>query len=193
MLQRLGALTRFSFSSDFVYTDLQCVPSLACIHTIIQVSFILYAIQPTSGTVINHLTPQGGVIVIIASGMVGCLMALFVIPTLIRHLVIKPAYPTPVRHMNLLGLPDEVVQEIAYDKVVPSRLTRLHRFLFELDLNSSIRGCARLMALHSTAETFDQAAEALFKNLQVCLPGCHLVYMHIEEEEAVQISDNQQG
>lgn len=146
---------------------LQCMPALATFTTIVNTSFILYAIQSPSGTAIHHLTPQGGVIVIISTAMFACIWVTASIPILLKRMIIKAPKPVPVRHMNLLGLPDDVVQDIAMDKVVPTRLTALYRFLFELDMNNNIRGCSGLMQMHSTAEVFDRASEAFFVKLQV--------------------------
>ena len=140
---------------------------LACLTNIVSVSFILDAVQSTAGLAIQHLTPQGGVIVIIATGIFMCIFVTACIPVLLKQLIIKAPKPVPVRHMNLLGLPDDVMQDIAVDKVAPTGLTALYRFLFELDMNNSIRRCGSLMALHSTAEVFDRAAESFFAKTQV--------------------------
>ena len=73
------------------------------------------------------------------------------------------------RYMNLLGLADETVRELAAEQVEPGLLRALYTYLFKLDLDHSIRRCPRLMQLHSTAEAFDLAAEILFEKLQVIL------------------------
>ena len=77
-----------------------------------------------------------------------------------------------LRHMNLLGLSDDVVRELAAEHIEPGRVPALYAYLFKLDLNGSIRKCSRLMQLHSTAETFDRAAETLFARLQVRHAKC---------------------
>lgn len=78
-----------------------------------------------------------------------------------------------LRHMSLLGLPDDVVRELAAEHIEPGRVRALYAYFFKLDLNASIRKSSRLMQLHSTAETFDRAAETLFTRLQVHNSSAH--------------------
>lgn len=140
------------------------------------VAFLLFAVQSVTGTPINHLTLQGSILVIVASGIGTCL--LITTSTTLgfkKHFRSKPPTRAPVRHMNLLGLPDDVVQDIAVDNVTPGRMTRLYRSVFELDMCYHIRSSPKLMAMHSTAEVFDSFAETLFHKSQVgsaILPHC---------------------
>lgn len=96
-----------------------------------------------------------------------CTWVTAIVPVLLKRMIINVAKPVPVRHMNLLGLPNDVMQDIATDQVVPTRLTALYRFLFELDMTNNIRGHGGLMQMHCTAEMFDRTAESFFIKLQV--------------------------
>lgn len=132
----------------------------------INVGFILYALQPSTGLVINHLPPQGGIIVIIASGIGGCLVAVSANTKMVRQLTLQHPVSAPVRHMSLTGLPDNLVQDIAKSTMAPTRFVAV-RTLFDLDMTPCIRDDAKLRRLHASAEVFDPFAEAFFWKLQV--------------------------
>ena len=79
---------------------LQCLPGLSSFTMMVNIAFILYAVQSPTGYALNTLTPQGAVLVLVAWGIGSCLVTLLSIPLLVSYFHAKAPKPAPVRQVT---------------------------------------------------------------------------------------------
>ncbi|DBA97694.1 TPA: hypothetical protein ACH3X3_012582 [Trebouxia sp. C0006] len=157
-------------NEDPLHTVLWWLPVVACAVSVECVLMLVYSIRSPNGTAAFDITPQGAVIIAAAVGSAASIAMCLGVPCLSRRLWHRAA-PLVIR-MNRLGLDEATVQELTAEDASPNASGWLHQTcnrLFHTDMFAHICSSDTLLRIHSIAEQFDPAAEALFGPFQVVL------------------------
>ncbi|KAL3131923.1 Na+/Pi symporter [Trebouxia sp. C0009 RCD-2024] len=169
VLTYLGTRKTILRSEDPFHKALWNMPMHACSSAVTAGLAVIYAVQSPRGTTWFHTTPQGSCIILAAVGSAMCILYTVLIPRMTRRMRNKLPSSVAIKRMNLLGLDEATVRELAADDAsqdVKGWLQRAHTYLFQPDVFASVSSNDTLMRIHSTAEEHDKAAEELFAPLQ---------------------------
>ncbi|DBA79749.1 TPA: hypothetical protein ACH3X1_008414 [Trebouxia sp. C0004] len=145
------------------------LPLIGCFTAVVNTCYILYALVSPTGFKLNNLSPQGVIIVLCVCGTVGCMSTGLFVPLVVKgSRMVKPPVPTITR-MNLLGLTEEVTQELEADQRSPegSGLRYIWDRVLQRDIFAVVSRSEPLMRMQTTAEQFDPVTECLLGAMQV--------------------------
>ncbi|KAL3161411.1 hypothetical protein ABBQ32_010301 [Trebouxia sp. C0010 RCD-2024] len=169
---------------DPFHKVLWAMPGIACGTAIIWGLQVFFALGSAQGLNFVTWAPQGTVILLAFIGSAACLLTCLAVPRMQRLMKTRGPSAMPLKRMNLLGLDETTVHELAMDERgvdMKGWVHRLQAWLFEGDIFASVASDDVLLRIHSTAEEFEGAAEECFVPLQVSrvLACCSLVAVQV--------------
>ncbi|KAL3163379.1 hypothetical protein ABBQ32_009765 [Trebouxia sp. C0010 RCD-2024] len=156
-------------SEDPFHNALWRMPWHACVTAVVAGLSLIYAIRSPRGTTWFYTSPQGSCIILAAVGSAVCLLYTALVPCMTLRMRNQLPPSAAIKRMNLLGLDEATVRELASDDAsqdVKGWLQHVHTYLFQPDIFASVSSNDTLMRIHSTAEEYDKATEELFAPFQ---------------------------
>ncbi|DBB04957.1 TPA: Na+/Pi symporter [Trebouxia sp. C0006] len=149
---------------DPFHKVLWVMPALSCFAAIIWTADLFYAVGSAQGLQVITWSPQGVVVLLLAVGTASCIVTCLLIPRMMDRLKTRGPSVLPIKRINLLGLDEVTLRELAADdrsSDMRGWLQRTHAWLFGIDIFASVASDDALLRIHSTAEEFEGAAEEL--------------------------------
>ncbi|KAL0049305.1 hypothetical protein WJX82_010880 [Trebouxia sp. C0006] len=159
-----------SSEHDPMHRVLWVLPLTASAVSVICGLMMIYAIGSPRGTTAFQTTPQGTCIILAALASLASIGMCLGVPNMSRRH--RSRKPIPIKRMNLLGLDETTMKDLAAEDVttdVQGWLRWAHAHFLQVDLFKSVPASDTLMRIHSTAEEFDSTAEDFLAPFQITL------------------------